>query len=138
MVENSRERRIDEEEAGMSSWRGQRGELSIGCIVGVVFLLLVTVIAINIVPTLLRVYEMQTTVENLADRANRRDYKDARIERLLLEKAEELHLPVGPQDIKVKRTRSFIDISVTYDIQLKVLFWTYDLHKVHAETRPLF
>ncbi len=122
----------------MRSWRGQRGELSIGCLIGIVFLLLVTVVAINIVPPLLRVYEMQTTVENLADRANRIDYKDERIERQLLEKADELRLPVEPQDIKIKRTRSFIDITVTYDLKLKVLFWTYDLHKVHSENRPLF
>ncbi len=122
----------------MSSWRGQRGELSIGCLIGVVFLLLVTVVAINIVPPLMRVYEMQTTIDNLADRANRIDYKDARIEREILEKADELRLPVEPQDVKIKRTRSFIDITVTYDLKLKILFWTYNLHKVHAENRPLF
>jgi hypothetical protein len=122
----------------MSSWRGQRGELSIGCLIGVVFLLLVTVVAINIVPPLMRVYEMQTTIDNLADRANRIDYKDARIEREILEKADELRLPIEPQDVKIKRTRSFIDITVTYDLKLKILFWTYNLHKVHAENRPLF
>jgi len=122
----------------MRSWRGQRGELSVGCLVGVVLLLLVTVIAINVVPPMLRVYEMQTTVESMADRANRRDYKDARILREILEKADELRLPVEPQDVKIKRTRSYIDITVTYDIKLKILFWTYDLHKVHSENRPLF
>lgn len=122
----------------MTSRRGERGEISVGCLVGVAVLLIATVIAISAVPKMMAVYEFENEIEALADRANRIDYKDERIHRLILEKADEVRLNVPPEAVKIKRSRSFIDIRVTYDVVIKFPFYTYTWHRNTELNRPLF
>ncbi len=122
----------------MTARRGERGEVSIGCLVGVVVLLIATVIAISWVPRALAVYELENKIESLADRANRIDYKDKKIHEEILEAADELRLNVAPEAVKIKRSRSYIEIRVTYDVIVKFPFYTYIWHRDVITNRPLF
>jgi hypothetical protein len=122
----------------MRSWRWQRGELQPGCIVGVIIILLVAVVAIKAIPAMMRVYEFQDEIIRLADRANRRDYPVKRIHDMLVEKAADLRLPVGPEEIKITKTTKVIEVHIEYDYEIHFPGYTYVWHKVHHEERPLF
>ena len=55
-----------------------------------------------------------------------------------MDKAEELHLPVRPEMIKIDRRKNDITIHLEYDVVLNYPFYTYRWHKVHDVNRPLF
>ncbi len=78
----------------MKTWRFQRGDVPIGCLVGGVVALVVVLIAIKVAPLMIDVGELDKEITVLADRASRHDYNDARILRDILQKAEDLNLPV--------------------------------------------
>lgn len=122
----------------MKGWRDQRGDVPIGCLVGMVVLLVVVLIAIKVSPVMIAAGEFEREAAVLADRANRRDYTDKRILRDLLAKAEELDLPVVKNDIKIKRTAKRIKIRVSYDYAIEFPFYTYVWHREVSEDRPLF
>jgi hypothetical protein len=122
----------------MRAWRGQRGEISPGCIIGVIVLLIVVVIAIKTIPVITRMGEFQATIEHLAERASSSRYNDKVITRRLVEKADELALPVTPETIKITRRKSSINIKIEYTMEVRYPLYTYQWHKIHDETRPLF
>jgi len=121
----------------MKTWRFQRGDVPVGCLVGMVVALVVVLIAIKVTPLVISVGELDKEISVLADRANRREYKDPRILEAILEKAEALDLPVTKKDVTIKRTSKRIKITVTYDIPIEFPGYTYVWHKVHYQDRPL-
>jgi hypothetical protein len=121
----------------MARWRFERGDVPIGCLVGLVVLLVVALVAIKAAPLIVNVGELDKEIETLADRANRRDYNDERIVRDILAKAENLDLPVTAKDITIKRTSSRIKITVAYDIPVEFPGYNYVWHKQHYQDRPL-
>ena len=122
----------------MSRWRNQRGDVPVGCLVGGVVMLIVVVIAIKAAPIMINVGEMDKQISILADRANRSDYKDPRILKVILRQAEELDLPVTKKDVTIKRTSSRIKITVTYTKEIEFPGYTYVWNKKHYHERPLF
>jgi len=122
----------------MRSWRSQRGDVPVGCLVGGAVLLVVVLIAIKVAPVILNVGELDNAISVLADRANRREYNDKRILSEILKKAESLDLPVTKKKVKIKRTSNRIKITVIYDIPLEFPGYTFIWHKEHFEDRPLF
>jgi hypothetical protein len=121
----------------MKTWRFQRGDVPVGCLVGMVVALIVVLVAIKVTPLVISVGELDKEISVLADRANRREYKDARILADILTKAEALDLPVTKKDVKIKRTSKRIKITVTYDIPIEFPGYTYVWHKEHYHDRPL-
>jgi len=122
----------------MKTWRFQRGDVPIGCLVGLVVALLVTLISIKVVPIRINVGEFDKEIAALADRANRREYNDKRILRDILSDAEKLDLPVTKKDVVIKRTASRIKIDVVYDLEIEFPGYTYIWHKEHHHDRPIF
>jgi hypothetical protein len=122
----------------MSRWRNQRGDVPVGCLVGGVVMLIVVLVAIKVAPIMINVGELDKQISVLADRANRREYNDKRIERDILARAEKLDLPVAKKNIKIKRTASRIKVTVTYDLEIDFPGYTYVWHKEHFHERPLF
>ena len=121
----------------MTKWRFERGDVPVGCLVGLVVMLLAALIAIKVTPVMINVGELEKEISTLADRANRREYKDERIVRDILHKAENLDLQVTKKDITIKRTSSRIKITVTYDVPIEFPGYTYVWHKRHYHDRPL-
>ena len=122
----------------MKTWRYQRGDVPVGCLVGGVVALIVVLVAIKVAPIMIHVGELDKQIGVYADRANRREYNDKRIERAILTKAEQLDLPVTKGDISIKRTSNRIKIVVVYDISIEFPGYTYIWHKEHFHERPLF
>ena len=122
----------------MKTWRYQRGDVPVGCLVGGAVALIVILIAIKVAPIMIHVGELDKQIGVYADRANRREYNDKRIERSILKQAEQLDLPVTKKDIKIKRTSNRIKITVVYDVPIEFPGYTYVWHKEHFHERPLF
>ena len=122
----------------MKTWRYQRGDVPVGCLVGGVVALVVILVAIKVAPIMIHVGELDKQIGVYADRANRREYNDKRIERAILTKAEQLDLPVTKGDISIKRTSNRIKIVVVYDISIEFPGYAYIWHKEHFHERPLF
>jgi len=122
----------------MKTWRYQRGDVPVGCLVGGAVALIVVLIAIKVAPIMIHVGELDKQIGVYADRANRREYNDKRIERAILTKAEQLDLPVTKKDISIKRTSNRIKIVVVYDIRIEFPGYTHVWHKEHFHERPLF
>jgi hypothetical protein len=122
----------------MTSWRSQRGDVPVGCLIGGVVLLIVILVAIKVTPVVVNVGELDNTISTLADRANRREYHDKRILAEILRKAESLDLPVAKKNVKIKRTSNRIKITVIYTIPIEFPGYTFMWHKEHFEDRPLF
>lgn len=121
------------------SWRArQRGDVPIGCIVGLVFLLIVAVIGIKVTPVMIKFGELDREIESLADRANRWDYTDKRIRDRIIRKAEELDLPVTEKNVRIERTDSWLKVWVDYEYAVEFPGYTYVWEKKHYENRPLF
>ena len=122
----------------MKTWRYQKGDVPVGCLVGGAVALIVILIAIKVAPIMIHVGELDKQIGVYADRANRREYNDKRIERAILSKAESLDLPVTKKSIKIKRTSNRIKITVVYDLPIEFPGYTYVWHKEHFHERPLF
>ncbi|MDX2437726.1 MAG: hypothetical protein QNL88_11815 [Acidobacteriota bacterium] len=121
----------------MKTWRFQRGDVPIGCLVGMVVTLVVVLIAIKVTPWVINVGELDKEISVLADRANRREYKDPRILADILQKSEALDLPVTKKDVTIKRTSKRIKITVEYDLPIQFPGHTYVWHKKHYHDRQL-
>jgi len=90
----------------MKTWRWQRGDVPVGCLVGGVVVVVVILIAIKVAPITIAVGEFDKEIGVLADRANRREYHNQRILQSILEKAQKLDLPVTKKEVDIKRTSS--------------------------------
>jgi hypothetical protein len=121
---------------GVSS--AQRGQVSAGCIVSLVVMLLVVIVAIQVVPVMINIGDMDKEIALLAERANISSYTNERIKGRILQKAEALGLRVAKENIKVRRTSRDIEIVVEYDCEVDLLVFTHRWRKVHDVRRPLF
>lgn len=121
----------------MKTRRFQRGDVPIGCLVGGVVALVVVLIAIKVAPLMIDVGELDKEITVLADRASRHDYNDARILRDILQKAEDLNLPVTQDEVTIKRSSKRIKITVIYDLPIEFPGHTYVWHKEHLHDRQL-
>ena len=120
-------------------WRHrQRGEIPIGCFIGLIVLALVVLIGIKTVPVMTRMGELDKTITTMADRANVRGYTNQRIEKEILEKAEQVNIPLDPENVKISRTSSRIRVEVHYAVDIDLPFYTYHWAKDQVEERPLF
>jgi len=122
----------------MSPFRRQRGQINGGCLVAVLVLAVVVVLAVKTVPYIVNVGEMQKEVYFVAERANVIGYTNKRIKNHIRRRAENLHIPLAPENIQVKRNSQYVDIKVTYDLEIKYPFYTYHWHKVHTASGRLF
>ena len=122
----------------MKSWRSQRGDVPVGCLISGVVLLVVVLVAIKVAPVVLNVGEFDNKISVLADRANRREYDNKRILLEILNEAELLDLPVSKKSVKIKRTSNRIKITVIYDLPIEFPGYTFMWHKEHFQDRPLF
>src|SRR5687768_14469206 len=92
--------------------RHERGEGQLGCIVGVIFLLLALFIAYKFIPLKVKAADLAQMTVDEARSAGTHD--DDRIKTNILNQAQELGLPVTEEDIEVNRGRSYIKVDVKY------------------------
>lgn len=98
----------------MTAWKNQRGDVPVGCLLGFVVLVLIAIFSMSAIPAQLDLGEFEKRIEELADRANRREYNNERIKRDILQKARDLDFDVAEKDLKIDRTDKRIKIRVQF------------------------
>jgi hypothetical protein len=116
--------------------RRELGEGRIGCLVGLVILLIAGMIAYKMVPVKVKAAEMRDAVSDEAKSAGQ--HNDKWIAAALLQKAQSLELPVGEKDIEIRRANSEIRVDVDYTVPVKFPGYTYQWHFHHRAENPIF
>jgi len=120
----------------MSRNRSQRGEGRLGCLFGLVLLVVAGVAAYRLIPIKVKAADLRDTVMDEARSAGRND--DGRVRGAILKHAKELELPVTPEQVKIKRGNAYITIDVEYTVPVEFPGFTYDWKFHHHTENPLF
>jgi len=122
----------------MNMWRSQRGEIPVGCVVGLIFAAIVAMIGIKVTPLMMRMGDLERDVRILADKANRIEYNDKVIAEQIIKSADKYNLPVTDENIVIDRGRHRIVVTVTYTKMVEFPGYTYQWDVRIFEDRPLF
>jgi len=118
--------------------RSERGDVPLGCIVGLIVLGIALMIGLKVVPLMIRVGDLQNTVQSLADRSGRIDYNNKRITHDILVQAQKSDLPITKKDIKIERNKAYTKIWVNFTVPIDFVVYTYVWDKEIYENRPVF
>jgi len=116
--------------------RRELGEGRLGCLFGLVILLVAGMIAYKMIPVKVKAAEMRTEVTDDAKSAGQ--HTDKWIAAAILKRAQLLELPVTENDIKVERANSEIKVDVDYTVPVKFPGYTYQWHFHHSAENPIF
>jgi hypothetical protein len=118
--------------------RRQRGAENLGCIIGLAILAVVLVLGIKFLPLRIAVAEFEDRCVELAEQASLPRYTDKMIYDLLTIEAQNRHLPLKPEALKVWRSGQEVFIEASYVVQVDLLVTTYDWAVEHKVVRTLF
>jgi hypothetical protein len=116
--------------------RRQTGEGKLGCLVGVILLLIGVFIAYKMIPVKVKAAELRQTVVDEAKSAG--THNDESIRQAILVKAKDLNLPVTNEDIQTSRAHSEITVEVNYVVPIDFPGFTYQWHIQHYAHNPIF
>ena len=122
----------------MTTWKNQRGDVPVGCLLGFVALVLIAIFAMSAIPAQIRLGDFEKRIEELADRSSRREYTNERIKRDILAKARDLDFDVPEKNVEINRNDKRIKIRVHFVqvIRLPGYEWVRP-HDIRLE-RPVF
>ena len=115
----------------------ERGEGRFGTMVGLCVLLLAIYLGFKVIPVMVNAYSFRDFIEQEARFAALKKV-DKEISARVLRKAQELELPIGPQDIRMKRTTTHFDIAVKYTVPIETPIYTYKWVFDEKSRAPLF
>ncbi|MGA7614048.1 MAG: hypothetical protein WBX15_02600 [Thermoanaerobaculia bacterium] len=121
----------------MLSRHSQRGEGKLGCIIGLILLVGAVYVAYKLVPVKLKAADMRQTITDEARSAG--SSQDKAIRKRILERANELGLPLASEDLKITRGNQQITIEADYTVP--VAFpggYVYQWHFHHEADNPIF
>ena len=115
----------------------EAGEGRLGCIIWSLLLVAVIVVAWQMVPVKVRTAELH---DYMIDEANFAAQRSAeRMKTRIIERAEELDLPVGPKNLTVNKQRERVHMHTEYTVVVEFPFgFTYDWEFEHDVDRPIF
>jgi hypothetical protein len=116
--------------------RRQAGEGNFGCIVGLVILVIAVIVAYKIIPIKANMADLRQVCIDEGKSAGQ--HSDAVITKRILEKAEDVHLPVTEDNITIARQSSNITIDVDYTVPVQFPGYTYQWHQHHHVENPIF
>jgi len=116
--------------------RSQKGEGKVGCLIGLVLLLIAVLVAYKMIPIKVKSAEVRDTVQDVARSAGQ--HNDKWIATAVLQKAQSLDLPVTEDQITVVRANSEIRVEVDYTVPVKFPGFVYQWHFHHKAENPIF
>lgn len=121
----------------MMKIRKQNGEGRVGLLVGLAVVGIAVFLGVKIIPVRIKAYEFRDVLREECRYGAVRD-NDAAVVKRIMDKAEELELPLKKKDVTVKRTISEMIITAKYEqpIDLKVTQYVYRFDA--KERAPLF
>lgn len=115
----------------------ERGESNLGCIVWLLVLGLAVLISWKMIPVKVSSAEMADYMVEVAQfqAANRTPEE---IEKLLLNRAAELGIPLVKENVTVLRVGDRVQMMVEYTVPVDFPGYTYNWHFRHEVDRPIF
>lgn len=116
-------------------WR-ERGEGKLGCLFGLVILLIGVLIAYKMIPIKVKAAEMRDVVQDESRAAGQRT--DKVITETILAKAKQLGLPIEKENIEIVRITNQISVDVKYTVPVVFPGYTYTWNFHHHAENPIF
>lgn len=117
--------------------RNQRGEGKLGCVLGLVVLVVAVIVAIKAIPVMLNVHELADFATRQAERAALPGATDTAIREAILDRAQSLKLPLSRENLKVNRRTTDITVSYQFVVEINLPFYTYRWDVQREINRPL-
>lgn len=119
------------------SAKAESGQGRIGFLIGAAVLGVAIFLAVKFIPVRIAVYEFRDFVQQECRYAAVRQ-EDEAVAKRILEKAQELEIPLRKKDLRVQRTPREMTVSVSYDIPVDLKVTTYHYKVSVKERAPLF
>jgi hypothetical protein len=116
---------------------GERGEGRVGALIALAVVGIAIFLGVKIVPVRVAAYEFRDFVEQECRYAAVRKHDD-QVRKRILDKAEELEIPLDPKRLKLERTRSEMIISASFEQPIDLKVYTYVYKYEVNERAPLF
>src|SRR5436190_12133987 len=107
--------------------RREAGEGNMGCIVGLVLLVIAVVVAFKIIPVKANMADLRQTCIDEGKSAGQ--HNDTAIMKRILAKADEVHLPVTEDNVTISRQANEITIDVDYTVPVQFPGYVYQWHE---------
>jgi hypothetical protein len=114
----------------------ERGEGQLGCVFGLVLMLLAILVAYKMIPVKVKAADLRQTVVDQAKAAGM--YSDDVIMKTILAKARALELPVTEDDVEINRKPGSIVVDVTYTVPVHFPGYTFNWKFHHNADNPIF
>ena len=117
--------------------RSQAGEGQLGCIIGLIILIAAGFTAYKMIPVKVKAAEMRQEIVDEGKSAGLRNDKEIRAN--IMNKAQELGLPLDDKDLIIARTgNSSIRIEAKYIVPIEFPGYTYQWSFQHKTENPIF
>jgi len=116
---------------------GERGEGRVGALIALAVVGIAIFLGVKIIPVRVAAYEFRDFVEQECRYAAVRKH-DTQVRNRILEKAEELEIPLDPKRLELKRTRSEMIIRASFEQPIDLKVYTYVYKYEVSERAPLF
>lgn len=114
----------------------ERGEGQLGCVFGVILMLLAILVAYKMIPVKVKAADLRQTVVDEAKSAGM--HTDKMIMDAILMKAKANDLPVTEDDVNINRKQGSIVIDVEYVVPVQFPGYTYNWKFRHHADNPIF
>ncbi len=121
----------------MAGDRHQRGEGRLGLLVALAAIGFAIYVGVKLIPVRIAAYELQDFVQEECRFASVRKSDDA-LRRRILNKAEELDIPLDPRNLKIERRGGEIAIRANFEKPIDLKLYTYVYKFEISERAPLF
>ena len=116
--------------------RRERGEGKLGCLVGVILLLLAALIAYKMIPVKVKAADLRDAIQDEAKSAGQNT--DKQIMAAILRRAQILELPVTEEQVRIDRAVNSIKIDVEYTVPVEFPGYTHQWHFRVKTDNPIF
>ncbi len=116
---------------------GQSGEGRIGALIALAVVGVAIFLGVKIIPVRVAAYEFRDFVEQECRYAAVRKH-DGQVRQRIIDKAEELRIPLDPKRLKLERSRSEMIISASFEQPIDLKVYTYVYKYEVNERAPLF
>jgi hypothetical protein len=123
-------------EGFMRLQKGQRGEGQLGCVIGLIILLAAGYVAYKMIPVKVRAADLRQEITDVARSAG--TLREPQIRKQIMAKAEELELPLTPENLVVQRRSDRVVIEATYTVPVEFPGYTYQWNFKHVADNPIF
>lgn len=124
-----------------AAWRGERGKATVGTLVALLVVVSGVYLGMKFIPVRAAAYQFDDTVREqvVFAGARRRRMGDQEVLRNLMERAQELNLPISTRNIRITRRSKSIRIQVAYKVDIELPFdYTYEWTFVSDHDGPSF